>query len=112
MNKILILIGLPLLLSGCGTLGWLAGHAIIPKAPSRLHVVAHLGDNSAQKNNHGKIAAHDISTINSTGKIIITHIPWSVIWVLMIGWPLALLGWMLDPPLALSRRLFRKNIQE
>ena len=104
MHKWVIIIGATFLLSACAGVGWWAGKSVLPLKKNPVRIQAKIGDNSYAKNNGGQIAGNDITEIKKAHEVFVTTIPWPVIWLLMVGWPLALIGWMIDPPCEIYRR--------
>ena len=92
------------ILCSCGSLGWWAGKSVLPVKKNPVKIETHVGDNSYAKNNVGEVAGRDITEVKEARQVLITTVPWPVIWLLMIGWPLALIGWMIDPPCEIYRR--------
>jgi len=104
VQKIAIGLTFCLVLSACTGVGWLAGKKVLPLKKTPLQIETKIGDNSHAKHNLGEIAGRDLLEVKAANQVMITTIPWSVIWLLMVGWPLALIGWMIDPPCEIYRR--------
>lgn len=104
VHKFALIVAACCILSACGTLGWMAGKTVLPAHKPLLQVKTTVADKSYGKNNQGNLDSHNFTAIKSPNKVIITTVPWPLIWILMIGWPLALIGWMIDPPCEIYRR--------
>ena len=107
--KFLIIVMASIISTACGGIGWWAVQGTNPLKKNPIEIKTAIASDHHNKSHSDNFTRNTITEIKSPQQVLITTIPWFVIWLLMIGWPLALIGWMIDPPCEIYRRYKRRH---